>query len=629
MSNQKNADDLRTQVQALTQRVHRLETWVYPAPPPPGPQSAAAPFFTQPSTAGAGPTVATPPLLPGGRRQPALRITPSRLLAIVGGLVLLLGTGFLLRYAVAQGWLGPQVRVLLALVGSAVLAGIGLRLERTGTTRVVGQICVATAAAAAFAAVVAAAVVYELVAPAAGLVAAGGVAAAAALHGAASRQQGVAALGIGGALVAPVLVRAGDGALTLGLLLIALVLGAAVAVRRTWPLVTALCFGLVTPQLWSMGLDQAPVATALVFTALCASVLLMAGVANAGRCDWRDAVVALIVVGFNAAAAAGLGYLVLSERLAAAGPRPGLWLCAVAGVHLIAGFAAARRLLGPSVAVVLILAGVVLADLAFLELLDGYAVQAALTLVAVVAAGAVRVPWLTIAARTALVLQLVLAALHGLDPVVKQAPLGSAEAVLVVAVLCALAVLFTTITPTAHRDLAIVGAAIFSGLGVARLLLFEAPLESLLNGPADLAVALVMCVLLVATGLLLAELVHRRFMIAAVAVANFGVSLAAVAMDPEGAGRVALTGLWAVAGGFALVGGRRLGRADIRRGGAALLVAAVAKAAIVDTTTLDGTARAVALLLCGSVLVATAIVEARAAGAIDAEINEDGPVPTP
>ena len=68
---------------------------------------------------------------------------------------------------------------------------------------------------------------------------------------------------------------------------------------------------------------------------------------------------------------------------------------------------------------------------------------------------------------------------------------------------------------------------------------------------------------------------------------------------------------------LALVAGRRTSLPDVRRGGAALLAAAVAKAALVDTTTLDGTPRATALLLCGAVLVATAIAEARATGGTD------------
>ena len=140
-------------------------------------------------------------------------------------------------------------------------------------------------------------------------------------------------------------------------------------------------------------------------------------------------------------------------------------------------------------------------------------------------------------------------------------------------------------------------------------------MQALLEGPGDLGVALAMCVALALAAGALGWKLQSAFTHAAVVVTNYAVSLAAVSMDPDGAGRVALTGLWAVGGSMALMAGRAWDRRDLRRGGGALLAAAVTKAAFVDTVLLDGTHRAVALLLCGAVVVATAIAEARWAAA--------------
>ncbi|MPZ74310.1 MAG: hypothetical protein GEU74_13970, partial [Nitriliruptorales bacterium] len=100
-------EQLQATVQALTRRVYRLEHRVFPpsrpAPQPEQPQPAPQPEQPQPAPSW------VPPRRPEPLRSrlPRVELTASRLLAIVGGLVLLLGTGYLLRYAAAQGWLGP------------------------------------------------------------------------------------------------------------------------------------------------------------------------------------------------------------------------------------------------------------------------------------------------------------------------------------------------------------------------------------------------------------------------------------------------------------------------------------------------------------------------------------------
>lgn len=612
MADGERVAQLESQVQTLAQRVELLEMYVLPVsartaaqspPPAPAPPPADWPAsWTQP-----------PPPPAAKPEHPGLSITPSRVLAIAGGLVLLLGVGYLLRYAVAQGWLGPPVRVLLALAGSGVLAVVGLRLERADATRLVGQICTATASAGAYAAVVAAVVLYELIATPVGLLAAALIAGVAVGHGARTRNVGITALGVGGALASPVLVGA-DGAATLGLLLVALTAGLGVAVRRAWPAVTALAFAVVTPQLWSIGMERASVAVALPFAAACGALVLVACTLHARGKDWDAAWVPVAVGATNALSTAALGFFVLNERVAIPGDWPSVWLLAVAVAHLGVGLVLARRYFSPPMAVAMALAGLVIGDAAVLVLTGGYTAGLLLGLLALVAAAALHPAWLRDTAEPLVMAQLLVFGAHALGDVVDLPAVASMEAVVLVAALCAAAVAFAGLVPAKDRALAVLGAAVFGGLAVLRLLDAEAPLGSLLDGPPDLLVVVVMCVAIAGAAFLLGHLLHRRFWIAAVVVVNYALSLAAVSLDPQGLGRVALTGLWAGAGGAALVAGRRRALPDVRRGGAALLAAAVSKAALVDTTTLDGTYRAIALLLCGAVLVATAVSEARAAG---------------
>ena len=616
-------DHLERQMQALTQRVYRLDGGVATAPAAPAAaaQSAApdVPIFG-PSR----PSVLPPPPERTAPRRPTISVTPSRVLAAAGGLVLLLGIGFLLRYAVVRGWLGPEVRVLLALVASVVLGRAGVRLERTDATRIVGQICTATAAAGAYAAVVAAAVLYALVPPAVGLVAAAAVAGVAIARGAWTRTQSVSALGVGGALLSPVFVDAAGGGLTLALLVVALGAGLIVALRRQWPAITLLAFVITVPQVWEIGVERAPLPIALGLTGLVGAMFLAATVAAARGRDANAAFPSIALAGLNSVVVASLGYAILSERLAEPANQPALWLAAVALVHLASGFALCRRYFAPPIGVVLTVAGAVIADVAIFDLTTDYTTAVVLGAVALAAGAAMTVSWLRAPARIVAVLHVVLFACYSAFIVIPEPGVGSAEAVLLVASLCAAAVAFVALVTRTDSIVAIAGGAVFGGLAVLRLLAHEAPLSALLEGPRDLGGAVLMCGVLVATALLLGQIAHRRFVVVAVAIANYAVSLAAVALDPDGIGRVALTGLWATAGGLALVAGRRRELPDLRRGGAALLAAAVTKAALLDTTTLSGSNRAAALLLCGSVLVAAAVAEARAAGE-----THDAVAPTP
>lgn len=608
-----SVDEVKRDVASLAERVARIEQQLALTGQQQGAGAPGQPSAWRPP---AGPHTVAAPQLPGAparRRTPRIEVTPSRLLALAGGVVLLLGTGFLLRYAVAQGWLGPEVRVVLALLGSGGLALAGQRLERTEATRAVGQICIATGAAGAYTAIVAAAAGYEIVPYAVGLASATAVAAAATLKGVRSRMQAVAGLGVGGALLAPLLLQTPPGMAGLSFLAVTITAGLVVAARRRWIAVAGLTFALGWPQVWALSAPDVSLVGALPVAATVGVLFLSAAVVLGWRQSWGRAAAPAVLTALNAMAAAGLGGLLLQETVPAFRHGPGLWVAAIAVVHLAGGAVVSRRLADPPIGTVLLVTGVLMADAAVLLLFDGLAIMAGLSLVALAAAVAVALAsWLRSGVRIALIVQLAVVVLHATEVGVHLPGAGSTTALWLMAALSGAAVGLGLLLRPAARDLALGAAISYLGLALLRLVTVEAPLDALLNGTAHLGPAVAMCAMAVVGAVILSQVLDRRFTAAAVVVANYGVSLAAVSMDPDGVGRVALTGLWAIAGGGAFVAGRHLQRVDVRRGGAALLAAAVAKAAFVDTTTLDGTNRAVALLLCGAVLVATAVSEARA-----------------
>ena len=94
----------------------------------------------------------------------------GRILAWVGGAAVVLGVVFFLVMAASRGWIDKPTRVLLAVVGSTALLGVGLYLhERQGRTQA-ALAAVATAIAALYVTLVAATQLYDLIDPVLGLV---------------------------------------------------------------------------------------------------------------------------------------------------------------------------------------------------------------------------------------------------------------------------------------------------------------------------------------------------------------------------------------------------------------------------------------------------------------------------
>jgi uncharacterized membrane protein len=213
----------------------------------------------------------------------------TRWVVWVGGLALALGGVFMVRYSIEQGWIGPGVRVALGALLAAALVGAGEWLRRdqrqpgiAGISAAnIPSILTAAGTTVAYATVWAAYALYGFLSPAGAFALLGIVAlvtlAAALLHGPA-----LAALGLVGAEITPLLVASDKAEYWALYIYLAIVTAAAFAManlrRWRWLAITALAFGL----LWALpGVAEAGALAPHLFHALIgfvlAALLIVAG----------------------------------------------------------------------------------------------------------------------------------------------------------------------------------------------------------------------------------------------------------------------------------------------------------------------------------------------------------------
>src|SRR5439155_1195393 len=248
---------LEDQTRRLHDRLERVEAWVNI----PAPRAA-------PQVAGPGPTRvrSAPPVEPMSRPEPRPEhdleeLLGGRLLALVGGLAVLVGLAFLVALAVERGWLGEEARTVLAFGGSALLLGLGAWLhEHRGRTQASLAAC-GTGLAGLFLSLTAATVLYDLVpvGPAlAGAFVFGAAGAALAVRWDATP---IGGLGILGALAAPILTGATHDAQALLFLAIAEAAAVAVLVWRRWDWLRVAAVALVLIEIAAWTFDAEPSAT--------------------------------------------------------------------------------------------------------------------------------------------------------------------------------------------------------------------------------------------------------------------------------------------------------------------------------------------------------------------------------
>jgi uncharacterized membrane protein len=286
------------------------------SPEPEEPERVAEP---EPAAAVAPPEPPRAPPQPSEPERSFEEQFGTRWVVWVGGVALALGAFFLVKYSIEQGWIGPGVRIFLgALFAAALIAG-GEWTRRNEIRAGFGEIPAAdipsilTAAGtiAAFATTWAAYALYDFLSPGAAFLVLGAVAlgtlAAALLHG-----PWLAALGLVGAYVTPLMVTTEEPSFWALYLYLAVVTAAAFGLARIrlwrWLALTALAFSAcwILPGLSDAALHStAPHVFYAIMGYALAAGLIVSGLAYGPRAvpDAIDVVSSLALIAFLIVAA--------------------------------------------------------------------------------------------------------------------------------------------------------------------------------------------------------------------------------------------------------------------------------------------------------------------------------------
>jgi uncharacterized membrane protein len=548
---------VETLLAEVVERVARLER--QPAAPSqpiaPGPAPVAARPVTPPEPEPSAKTEPTPQrtvLRPGETFEDLLG---GRILALVGGLAILIGVVFFLVIAVDRGWIGVEARVALAFVGSTLLLAAGVFLyERRGQTDA-AVVAVATALASLFASLTYATAAKDVVGSEAGLVVAAVIGAAGAAIAIRWSSQVVAAFALLGALAAPVLVDSGTSTLSLAFTSVALAATVTVLVWQRWGWLALGAFVLTAPQLAFWADDREGLLLPLLVLALFWCAFVVAGIGYELRVPTSKLrVSSASVLLLNAAFTAGLGWALIDDRGSHDGAT--VWILAVTFAYILLGAFGFRQRMSAEIAALLVAIGVALSGVTLALALDGPALV---------------VGW-------------------------------SAEAV----------ILTWVAGRTGERRALVFGVA-FLGLAVLHTVLDEAPPHALLDGVESLGPALAAALSVGVAALLMGILVDRRdlwmllFATAGVAFV-YAISLGIVdviqgdQVERSQTAQVVLSAFWAGLGLVAVVVGLVRDVRELRYGGLVLLGLGVAKLFLYDLAELDEIYRVLSFVAVGLLL---------------------------
>jgi uncharacterized membrane protein len=381
---------LERDLQTLTARVHEIErelagarggTSTSPASTAIAP--VAAPASATPASTAVAPAAA-PPSAPPPTRPPQRLARPpldleellgGRLLALVGGVAVLLGLAFFVALAADRGWIGETARVLLAFSGSAALVAAGVWLFEAKRRNQAALAAIGTGVSGLFLSLTAASALYGLLPEAialGGALVVGSLATALAVR---LSSRTVAALGILGALSGSALVGATERATAPLFLAIALAGSAGVLIWRRWDWLRVAAFTMAMAQVavWSYAAQDVRSVLAVLALVGAINVVLAVGYELRAPVDGLRASSALIATA-NAIVVGGIGYaaiVFLGEAGARAG---GAWVAAIAVAHAALGLALlAFRPVSRNVALVLLGVSLTSADIAAALLVDGAA----------------------------------------------------------------------------------------------------------------------------------------------------------------------------------------------------------------------------------------------------------------
>lgn len=296
----------------------------------------------------------------------------GRLLAWVGGVAVVAGLALLLAIGISRGWIGEGARTLMAAAVSLALVGGGAWLHDRRGHGQAARAVTAAGIAGCFMTVTVAAAVYALLPAGAGLGLAAGVGALAAALALRWHAPVVAALGIAGSLLAPVLVGAPSDEATLMFEVLAVASAVAVLLRERWDWLMLGTFALSAPQWLSwLAVGRAGAADAVVVMTVFGALYATAALGLELRCPSTPLRPApAFLLGLNAIVLGVAGWFAL-DRLA--GHTAGVaWLAALAATHLGAGLGTRRSpRISRDVRLLCLVLAIVLTDVAFALTVDG------------------------------------------------------------------------------------------------------------------------------------------------------------------------------------------------------------------------------------------------------------------
>ncbi len=571
-------ESIESRLGDLARRLERVEHRVFPS-------AVAAEKHPQHATVARPAATPARPAPPQPSPMPPRRdfeeILGGRVLAWIGGIAILLGIVFLLGIAIDRGWIDETMRTILGLLGSTslLLAGVWLH-ERKGRTEA-ALAAVASALSGLYTTVLVGTQIYDLIPAEAGLACAGLVGIVGAVLAVRWESMAVAAIGILGALLAPVLVGTGPSGLSLSFMAVALAAAVGILLWQRWNELSLGAFLISAPQLVVWFVDnydeRLPLSLGVLVGFWALYVVAAIGYELRPRTPDEIPFASWLLLFANVVLIAGAGYFGLTQS---DHPNAAVaWLLGLATGHILLGAFALRQAINREIGSLLLAVGLGLSALAFADALDG--------------------PALVIGWAIQAIMLAYLATRASSEP----KPYGS------------------------NAERLLVAAGAYLSLALGHVLVFEAPPAALFEGVDNLGDALA------GLGACAAAALYGRFTlrgfdphvvqlceVVAAAVLVYLVSVAII--DTLPAGQVLLSAFWALTGLGAIVYGLLRDVQRVRLGGLALLALAIVKVYTYDMASLEEFSRVLSFIALGLLLLVGAFAYQRIQVGVGSDAEE-------